>query len=109
MVEYTYDLDHLFMALADRTRRNILAQVSRAEMSVGEIAQYYHLTFAAVSKHIKVLERANLITKRRRGKEQIVSVVPSTLNLAREQIERYEQIWHERFNQLEKLLQEQED
>jgi DNA-binding transcriptional ArsR family regulator len=100
-------LDTLFMALADSTRRSILEQVAKAEMSIGEIARQYKLTFAAVSKHIKVLERANLITKRRRGKEQVVIIVPSTLGVAREHIERYATMWNDRFNNLEALLKEE--
>jgi DNA-binding transcriptional ArsR family regulator len=102
-------LDNLFMALADSTRRSILEQVAKAEMSIGEIARAYQLTFAAVSKHIKVLERANLITKRRRGKEQIVIIAPATLNVAREQIERYARMWNERFDQLDNVLKNMED
>jgi len=99
-------LDNLFMALADATRRSILAQVAEAEMSIGEIARHYSLTFAAVSKHIKVLERAGLITKRRRGKEQIVIIVPGTLAVARQQIERYARMWRDRFAGLDALLEE---
>lgn len=102
-------LDHLFMALADGTRRSILERAAQAEMSIGEIAQHYSLTFAAVSKHIKVLERANLITKRRRGKEQVVIVVPETLDIARHHLERYTQMWQERFDNLDLLLKELED
>lgn len=97
------------MALSDQTRRSILTQVAQAEMSIGEIAEHYRLTFAAVSKHIKVLERANLITKRRRGKEQVVIIVPKTLNIAREQIEAYARIWDDRFNRLDMLLAGESD
>lgn len=98
-------LDNLFMALSDGTRRDILSLVAKSEMSIGEIAQHFKLTFAAVSKHIKVLERANLITKQRRGKEQLVIIVPTTLGVAREQIDRYAQLWSDRFDQLDSLLQ----
>lgn len=102
-------LDNLFMALADSTRRNILAQVSKTEMSIGEIAQAYSLTFAAVSKHIMVLQRAGLITKRRRGKEQIVIIMPSTFDVARQQIESYAKLWSDRFDRLEVVLKEMEE
>lgn len=104
MVEYSV-LDDLFMALADSTRRSILEQVARAELSISEIAVKYNLTFAAVSKHIKVMERANLITKRRRGKEQLVTIVPTTLNLARDHIECYSALWADRFGNVDELLQ----
>jgi DNA-binding transcriptional ArsR family regulator len=75
------------------------------EMSIGEIAGHYELTFAAISKHIKVLEKANLITKRRRGKEQVVIIVPATLAIAEEHINRYAQMWGNRFETLENLLE----
>ncbi|MDB5182506.1 MAG: transcriptional regulator, ArsR family [Candidatus Saccharibacteria bacterium] len=106
MVESSIQLDLVFTALSDSTRRSILARVAEYEMSIGEIAQHYKLTFAAISKHIKVLEKANLITKRRRGKEQIVIIVPKSLDVAREHIERYADMWEDRFNNLDKILEE---
>ena len=102
-------IDNIFMALADSTRRNILAQVSKAELSISEIAASYSLTFAAVSKHIMVLQKAGLVTKRRRGKEQVVIVVPSTFELACDQIENYASLWSDRFDRLDELLNEMED
>lgn len=107
MVESNAQLDLLFTALSDSTRRSILARVAKFEMSIGEIAEYYDLTFAAISKHIKVLERANLITKRRRGKEQVVIIVPDTVDVAREHIERYAAMWGSRFDKLEQILKEE--
>lgn len=107
MVESSQQLDLLFTALSDSTRRSILARVAEVEMSIGEIAEHYQLTFAAISKHVKVLEKANLITKRRRGKEQVVIIVPSTVNIAQKHIERYAQMWGDRFNRLETLLREE--
>lgn len=106
MVESNVQIDRMFAALADTTRRDILWRVAKLEMSIGEIAEHYKLTFAAISKHIKVLENANLVVKRRQGKEQIVIAVPDTLNVAREQIERYARLWDERFNNLEAVLKE---
>ena len=106
MVESNPDLDLLFGALSDTTRRGILARVARAEMSIGEISDHFDLTFGAISKHIKVLEKANLVTKRRRGKEQVVIIVPGTLNVARKHIERYTRMWGDRFNKLDKILKE---
>lgn len=106
MVERIEQLDLLFLALADATRRGILSLVAEAEMSIGTIAQHFNLTFAAISKHIQVLERADLIRKQRRGKEQMVMIVPASLTIAREHIARYEQMWEERFTRLDALLQE---
>ena len=107
MVESNYQLDLLFTALSDSTRRSILSRVSETEMSIGEIAQHYKLTFAAISKHIQVLEKAGLVTKKRRGKEQIVIIVPKKLDIAREHIDRYAMLWANRFDQLDKLLKEE--
>lgn len=102
-------LDDVFMALADATRRSILERVSKSEMSIGEIAQHYSLTFAGVSKHIKVLERAGIVTKRRRGKEQVVIMVPTSLAVARHEIERYARMWDDRFDELDNVLKEMEN
>lgn len=101
-------LDNIFAALADSTRRSILERVAKAEMSIGEIARHYSLTFAGVSKHIKVLERAGLIAKERRGKEHVVIIVPQAVAIARHEIERYAQQWGDRFNKLETVLNEME-
>ena len=107
MVESNTDLDRLFGALADSTRRDILARVSETALSIGEIADNYMLTFAAISKHIKVLERANLVAKHRRGKELVVTIVPSTLDVAKEHIAQYASIWADRFDQLDEILKEE--
>lgn len=106
MVESNQQLDLLFTALSDSTRRSILSRVARVEMSIGEIAEHYKLTFAAISKHIKVLEKANIITKRRRGKEQVVVIVPNGLNVAQAHIERYAKMWDGRFDKLEAIIKE---
>ncbi len=66
-------IDALFHALADRTRRDILRRVLAREHSVSALAQDYAMSFAAVQKHVAVLERAGLVTKRRRGREQLAS------------------------------------
>lgn len=108
MVESTLSLDTLFFALADSTRRSILSRVAEFELSIGEIAEHYQLTFAAISKHIKVLENAHLITKRRRGKEQVVILVPETFSVAREALERYASLWNQRYDTLEKLLEQKD-
>jgi DNA-binding transcriptional ArsR family regulator len=106
MVEYTFSLDNIFGALADPTRRDILRRVSSAEMSVGEIARYYDLTFAAVSKHLKVLEKAKMIIKRRKGKEQIVSLAPQALADASEYLDWYKRFWETRLDALAVYLEE---
>jgi len=106
MVEYSFSLDTTFSALSDPTRRDILQRVSNAELSVGQIAKFYDLTFAAVSKHLKVLERAKLIVKRRRGKEQLVSLAPAGMADAQEYLEWYKNLWESRLDALEIYLNE---
>jgi DNA-binding transcriptional ArsR family regulator len=106
MVEYTISLDSIFSSLADPTRRDILRRLITHELTISELAKPYDLSFAAVSKHIKVLERAQLIIKQRRGKEQMVSVSPAALKDAADYLENYRLLWDERFQSLDKLLKE---
>jgi DNA-binding transcriptional ArsR family regulator len=106
MVEHTLNLDYIFNSLADPTRRDILKRVAKKELSIGEIAEPYDLTFAAVSKHLKVLEKAQLITKHREGKQQLVALSPPAFKDAAQYLEWYKNMWEERFDRLEKLLKE---
>lgn len=108
MVEYnTMQLDSVFGALADPTRRDILRRVSACEMSVGEVASPYELTFAAISKHLKVLEKAKLIIKHRRGKEHIVHLAPGALKSVDDYLEFYRASWEDRLDSLEQYLKEE--
>lgn len=107
MVEYTLQLDLIFSSLADPTRRDILQHVSRREFSVGELVKRYDVSFAAISKHLKVLEKADLITKRKEGKKQMVSLAPSALHSADEYLEQYRQMWQGRHDKLEILIREE--
>ncbi len=106
MVESNLELDLMFSALSDSTRRGILELVAKTSLSIGEIATHFELTFGAISKHIKVLEKAKLISKSRRGKEQVVQVIPEALETVRQQIERYESIQKARFDAMERLMQQ---
>ena len=106
MVEYTFSLDGTFGALADPTRRDILRRVAGAELSVSEIAKNYDLTFAAISKHLKVLEKAKLIIKRRKGKEQLVTLFPQALNDVDDYLEFYRTLWEGRLDALDIYLNE---
>jgi DNA-binding transcriptional ArsR family regulator len=104
MVESSVDLNQIFGALADVTRREILKRVSRAEHTISELAEPYAMSLAAIAKHISVLEKAGLITKRRRGKEKVIQIQPQTLKVAVAYLSEYEKIWGARFDALEKLL-----
>lgn len=108
MVEQTLDLDTIFSSLADPTRRDILARVAQGEFSVGELVERYDMSFAAISKHLKVLEYARLITKRREGKKQMVSLAPGALKSADEYLEQYRMMWQSRHDKLEILLKQGE-
>jgi DNA-binding transcriptional ArsR family regulator len=99
-------LDSVFGSLADATRRDILQQVTKCELSISEIAARYDLTFAAISKHIKILEKAKLIVKRRRGKEQMVTLAPHAFKDAEQYLEYYRQTMENHFDALEQFLRE---
>ena len=101
-------LDLVFNSLSNATRRDILKRVAREELSVGEIASHYDLTFAAVSKHLMVLEKANLICKRRKGKEQLVSLAPGGLADAAGYMRFYQEFWDESLDSLGKFLEDKE-
>jgi DNA-binding transcriptional ArsR family regulator len=98
------DADRVFHALADATRRDILAQAIMREQSVSALARRYEMSFAAVQKHVAVLERATLVTKERRGREQIVHSNPSTLRRATELLGVFEQLWIQRATKIADLL-----
>jgi len=104
MVESTLRLDSIFGSLADATRRDILKRVARKELSVGEVAAPYRLSLAAVSKHLQVLEKAKLIIKRRRGKQQVVLLAPAGIKDAATVMKQYEAMWQQRFDNLEDFL-----
>ena len=97
-------LDRLFGALADATRRDILARVMDADASVSELAARYRMSFAAVQKHVTVLERAGVVTKRRDGRAQRVAGNPDAVRRANRLLEQFEQIWQSRIDRLDALL-----
>ncbi|HEY1835739.1 MAG TPA: metalloregulator ArsR/SmtB family transcription factor [Candidatus Saccharimonadales bacterium] len=108
MVERILSLDSVFGSLADPTRRDILQRVAGRELSIGEIAKDYNLTFAAVSKHLKILENAKLVVKRRQGKRQMVRVSPAALKDVTEYLQQYEKFWETRLDALETLLAQEQ-
>jgi len=105
MVEYKNGrLDAIFGSLADPTRRDMLRRLKERSQTVGELAAHYALTFAAVSKHLMVLERAGLVRKHKRGREHWVDLSPKTLKLADAYLEQYRKLWEERLDRLETFL-----
>ena len=107
MVEYALRLDSVFGSLADPTRRDILRRVTRSELSVGEIAVNYDMSLAAVSKHLKILEKARLVARRRKGKQHLVSARPAALDDAAEYLEWYQRFMETRLDSLEEYLKEE--
>ena len=101
------EVDRIFQALADTTRRDIVTRVLRQEQSVSALAGRYRMSFAAVQKHVAVLERATLVTKERRGREQVVHGNVAALRRAAGLLEDYEQIWRGRARAIEDLLAEE--
>jgi DNA-binding transcriptional ArsR family regulator len=98
------DADRIFQALADRTRRDILERAIEREQSVSALAHQYDMSFAAVQKHVAVLERAGLVTKERRGREQIVHTNGPMIAKAISLLDQYEQLWIDRANQIATVL-----
>ncbi|HYQ67304.1 metalloregulator ArsR/SmtB family transcription factor [Actinophytocola sp.] len=97
-------LNQLFRALADGTRRDILERSLTGTPSVSELAACYDMSFAAVQKHVAVLERAGLVRKRANGREQLVSTDRVRLQRAGELLDHYESIWRQRVAQLDDVL-----
>jgi len=100
------EVDRIFRALADATRRDILRRTMAGEASVSQSAAAYDMSFAAVQKHVAVLEGAGLVTKQPHGRERIVRGNPETIRKAQGLLDRYEEIWRSRIDQLDALLAE---
>jgi DNA-binding transcriptional ArsR family regulator len=109
MVEYSHDLDLVFKALADPTRRAILTSLKAGERTVGDLAAPHAMSLAGASKHIGVLENAGLITRTRRGREFRCSLEAGALQAAGAWVESYANLWNERLDRLDNLLNAEKD
>jgi DNA-binding transcriptional ArsR family regulator len=96
--------DRLFQALADPTRRDIVRRTMQQEHSVSALARLYPMSFAAVQKHVAVLERADLVTKQRHGREQLVRGNVAAVRRASELLAQYEALWRHRVGQMDRIL-----
>lgn len=101
-------LDRVYGALADGTRREIVRALAQGEANVGRLAERFPMSFAAVSKHVKVLERAGLIERDKRGHEQWLRLKPEPLAQASGWLQLYQSFWETRLGALEALLLEEE-
>lgn len=100
------EIDRVFHALAAATRRDILRRTIEGEHSVSALARDYDMSFAAVQKHVAVLEEAGLIVKRAEGRERLVRADPTMIARARALLARYEELWRSRIDRLDALLAE---
>jgi DNA-binding transcriptional ArsR family regulator len=103
------DYDRLFGALADVTRRDIMRRAIDAEEGVAQLASHYAMSFAAVQKHVAILERAGLVTKKRIGRRKIVSTNVEGLRVARRLLDRYEELWRGRIDRMTVLVADPPD
>lgn len=100
------DVDRIFHALADATRRDIVRRTLVADISVSRLANSYQMSFAAVQKHVAVLEEARLVSKEPRGRERMVRGNPDRIREAQRLLDHFEAIWRSRIDRLDILLAE---
>ena len=100
------DFDRMFGALADHTRRDIVRRAIDGGEGVAELARHYPMSFAAVQKHIAILERAGLVTKRRIGRRKVVLANLEGLRVARRLLDQYEDLWRGRIDRMAELVTE---
>lgn len=98
------EIDRIFRALADATRRDIVRRTLTEPISVSVLAEDYEMSFAAVQKHVSVLESAGLVKKNSKGRQRLVSGDPDTLRRVQRLLDRYEQLWRQRIGRLDVLL-----
>jgi DNA-binding transcriptional ArsR family regulator len=99
-----FEVDRIFTALADATRRDIVRRGIGGEEGIVELARHYPMSFAAVQKHVAVLERAGLVTKQRVGRRKVVRTRLDGLRVAQRLLDRYEELWRDRFDRMTDLL-----
>ena len=103
-MQLTLDHDRIFGALGDATRRDIVRRAIDGEEGVAELAPHYPKSFAAVQKHVAVLERAGLVSKHRVGRRKVVRANLEGLRVARRLLDRYEELWRERVERMDQLI-----
>ena len=98
------DVNRMFRALADATRRDIVRRTMVADVSVSQLADSYDMSFAAVQKHVAVLEEAGLVSKEPRGRERMVRGNPDRIRQAQRLLDSFEDLWRSRIDRLDALL-----
>src|SRR5262245_29379001 len=102
------NLDRMFGALADATRRDIVRRAIGGDEGIVELAAHYPMSFAAVQKHVAILERAGLVTKMQVGRRKVVQANLEGLRIARRLLDQYEELWRSRIGRMADLLAEKE-
>jgi DNA-binding transcriptional ArsR family regulator len=108
-MDSTFSADQVFAALADATRRDIVLRALGGREGVAELAEHYPMSFAAVQKHVAVLERAGLVTKERTGRRKVVRTNMEALRLARGLLDQYEALWRGRIERMADLITSSEE
>jgi DNA-binding transcriptional ArsR family regulator len=108
-MQTTLDFDRVFRALADTTRRDIVRRAIAGEEGVAELARHYPMSFAAVQKHVAILERAGLVTKVRSGRRKVVRTNLEGLRRARRLLDRYEELWRGRLDRMAALVTDKKE
>ena len=103
-MQATLDFDQAFGALADATRRDIVRRAIDGSEGIAELADHYPMSFAAVQKHVAILERAGLVTKQRIGRRKVVRTNVAGLRMARGLLDQYEQLWRDRIVRMTDLI-----
>ena len=103
-MQTTFDADPVFAALADATRRDIVLRAISGREGVAQLATHYPMSFAAVQKHVAVLERAGLVSKERHGRRKVVRTNIERLGVARRLLDRYEELWRGRLDRMAELI-----
>src|SRR5919112_35773 len=103
-MQTTLDFDRVFRALADATRRDIVRRAIVGGEGVAELAEHYPMSFAAVQKHVAVLERAGLVSKQQIGRRKVVRTQLEAVRVCRRVLDQYEQLWTERIDRMADVL-----
>src|SRR4249920_1348767 len=107
-MQLAFNADQIFAALADSTRRDIVLRALGGNEGVAELAGHYPMSFAAVQKHVAVLERAGLVTKQRTGRRKVVRTDMASLRLAQDLLDQYEVLWRGRIDRMTDLIMSKE-
>lgn len=109
MVEQKKELDLVFGALADPTRRGMLEALLGGERSVGQLAEPFEMSLAGAAKHVQVLEKSNLIKRRKEGRTWFCSINDEALHAAQQWLQQYSEFWNARLDKLTQLLEKERE